>query len=600
MNRTLAVGIVVLACSPVVWGQQAEKPKPLVFPAPVQVKPGEGVFTVDRNTRIVVPPGNPKLRTVAEALSAEFGKALRVPGARLAVVEKATIRSGQPGKGEIQILLMPKALMKGRIAVPTGEKRPGRYHLEVLTGGHAGPLIIGDDEAGCYYGAMTLLQLFRETGEGQGEIPSVTVTDHPYHTYRGIRSVLPRGIPRKGEITHAYYRNLLRLWGFCRLNHVWVQGCSWNTPMRRHPEMGWQDVLTEKQAKEIVDFAGRHFLSMDGSLDFQFLYYKYKHLAEIPEGETWDSLKKKVRKMSRVNPCPSNPETWKVVTEMMEDQMAVLTGDHYAVALDEMYQEYHGSRWGVCPRCKGKDPVKLWADAANRLVAKVLEKGKTPVLGGGMLMREHQGWYKDIYKAIDLVEHRDKIVIYNWSEGHIRRGAMRVGGKRLINKTFSATPFFKQHGYKDVCHLFAGTNWRGRPEMREVKGKLDCHGGFVSYYHGMNYEIMKQRGAMARTIFTAQHLWSPDSPAMDSPEDRKMQRYGEAIADAVCRGKTYLEAIELGRKAYAAPEGTKLLAGGAMGRGFASQDPPVNLLGKGRGERTEGTVSYTHLRAHET
>ena len=72
-----------------------------------------------------------------------------------------------------------------------------------------------------------------------------------------------------------------------------------------------------------------------------------------------------------------------------------------------------------------------------------------------------------------------------------------------------------------------------------------------------------------------------------------MQRYGEALADALLAGKSTLEAIALARKAHAAPEGTKVLAGGTLGRGFASGDPVVNLLGAARGDRTDGTMKIT-------
>jgi hypothetical protein len=235
--------------------------------------------------------------------------------------------------------------------------------------------------------------------------------------------------------------------------------------------------------------------------------------------------------------------------------------------------------------------VKLFAEFASRLIGHVIELGKVPVMGGGMLLREHQGWYKDIYKATDLIENRDKIVIYNWSEGHIRRGAMRVGGERLQNPDLKVTPFFREHGYKDVMHLLYGNDkWAGRPEMREVNGKLDCYGGFVSYYHAMNYELMKQRGTLASLAFTAQHLWSPDIPPMESADDAKACRYGEALADMILQGKSYVEAIAVARRAWAGPADAVVLAGGALGRPFESNDPAVNLLGEDRGDRTEGEM----------
>lgn len=529
---------------------------PPLFPAPAQVRVGSGSFRLDADTRIHVESVSSS-DAAASLLADELGGAL---GHR----PLAIVKSGGSVKGHIVVRLA---------GAPSGP--PGAYTLIVSPDS---VVIRGSDPSGCTYGAMALLQLFTPSAGGLGDIPSVTLHDRPFHQYRGIRSTLPRGTPRPGELTHDDYRKWLRFWGFCRLNHVWIQGCSWNTPMERYPELAWSDVLTREQADSLVAFADRRHLSMDGSIDWQWLHYHYRHLAEIPEGETWKSVAAASRKMSRVNPCPSNPETIRLLTEQMDDAMDVLTGDHFAVPMDEMYQDYHGSRWGVCPLCKDRDPVSLWAGLANSLIDKVLERGRTPILGGGMLMREHQGWYKDIYTAIDSVRNRDKVVIYNWSEGHIRRGAMNVGGVRLQDESFSATPFFRAHGFKDVVHLFAGTRWQGRPEMREVNGKLDCYGGFVSYYHDMTYPTMKERGAVARTVFTAQHLWSPDTPAMESEEDRRMERYGEAVADALFRDASLVDAIAFGRRAYSSPADTRVVATGLLGRVFSGQPDSTGVV----------------------
>ncbi|KPK42612.1 MAG: hypothetical protein AMK72_14205 [Planctomycetes bacterium SM23_25] len=403
-------------------GTVVRKGEPMpVFPAPVVLEATGGVRTIGVGARVVVAAGDPQLAWAAQMLSRELGQALGAPGDRLKLVAALEL-AGASRAGDI---LLGTATSSGLASAGVGDlarklaPRSGAYVLRVSPKGVA---ILGRDDAGVFYGVLTLLQLFRKADAGTGQVPCANVVDAPYHQYRGMRAALPRGIPRKAEVTHAYYRDLLRLMAFARLNHVWVQGCSWCVPLKRHKEMNWSNVLTTEQAGGVVDFARRHFLSMDGSLDFTWLYYDYKHLAEIPAGETWESLKAKVRRMSRVNPCPSHPEMWKVATEVMDDTMAVLPGDHYAVPLDEMYQEYHGSRWGVCPRCKGKDPVRLWVDMANRLIAHVLKRGRTPILGGGMLMYEHQGWYKDIYKAIDLIGQGDRVQLVGGAHPPRRHG----------------------------------------------------------------------------------------------------------------------------------------------------------------------------------
>jgi hypothetical protein len=104
----------------------------------------------------------------------------------------------------------------------------------------------------------------------------------------------------------------------------------------------------------------------------------------------------------------------------------------------------------------------------------------------------------------------------------------------------------------------------------------------------MNYEFMKDKGTLANLSFTAQHLWSPDNPPMESAADNRACRYGEALADAILRdGTSYVEAIAAARRAWASPDGA---AARVVGRHFESKDPPVNLLGEERGNRAEGVM----------
>jgi hypothetical protein len=51
-----------------------------------------------------------------------------------------------------------------------------------------------------------------------------------------------------------------------------------------------------------------------------------------------------------------------------------------------------------------------------------------------------------------------------------------------------------------------------------------------------------------------------------------------------------VDAIAVARRAWLAPPGSTVLAGGAIGRVFESKDPPVNLMDKQRGDRTTGDM----------
>ncbi len=556
-----------------------------IFPTPARIEFNDGSYPIDSTTVIVVPSGNHELRWVSNFLASELGMAMNAEDNKLQVINEAgwenqkkpVVFLGTNDYGDLANTLTGDAAM-------LLSDEDGAYVIKVGKGGAA---VLGHNAQGVYYGCLSLLQLFELTGKHTGKFPFTTIVDSPYHYYRGMRVTLPRGKPREKEISHEYFRNFLRLLSYLKLNHVWVQGTSWSVPLRRHPEMAWKDVLTPNQAKEFNDFGTRHFLSMDGSLDWSWLYYNYKHLAELYPDETWEQMRPSVKKMSRVNPCPSKPETWGILLETIDDVIAVLSGSHFAIPLDEMYQENHGSRWAVDLDCKGKDPVRLWADFANRLTAHVIARGKVPIISGGMLLREHQGWYKNIYKAIDLIQNRDKIVIYNWSEGHIRRGGMVVKGQKLQKQGMKTTPFFREHGYKDVMHLLMN-RWKGRPELREVNGKLDCYGGFVSYYHTMDFKTLQEKGTLESLVFSSQHLWSPDQPQMDSPEDFRLTRYGEELAAGVLHSQSFIAAVMKARAAYRNPQ--DVIDEKTISRVFESTDLMLDLTGGGSGRQISGEM----------
>ena len=351
---------------------------PPIFPTPISFEFHEEVFHTDLETIIFVPQDSDKLDMIAVFLARELGEALGAPNGRLRVVQI----NDWPEHNQYALYLgslhsANDALKRTETTTAELPQKDGAYLLSVDSDG---AVVIGRDAQGVYYGVLTLLQIF--SSNHGGEFGYTKIVDYPFQYYRGMRVTPPRGKPRTGEISHDYFRDFLRLLSYFKLNHVWVQGTSWGLPLRRHPEMAWSDVLTIDQTKEFDEFGRSHFLSMDGSLDWMWLYGSHKDLAELYPDETWENMRPEVKKKSRLNPCPSNPETWKILYETMDDVMELLSGDHFAMPLDEMYQEYHGSRWAVCPLCKGKDPVRLWAEFADRLAAHIVEKGKIPIMSG--------------------------------------------------------------------------------------------------------------------------------------------------------------------------------------------------------------------------
>lgn len=156
-----------------------------IFPAPKEVRPGAGLFTVTASTRIVVADSATDqdlftARELTEELRALSGPALRV------------VRAGEVADPAGQILIGEPAthgLLRaavGRSGVEPVTTAQG-YLLQVAP---AGVLIAGADRAGTFYGVQTLRQLLRP-GRGR-TLQATAIRDWPDHAVRAVHVLLDR------------------------------------------------------------------------------------------------------------------------------------------------------------------------------------------------------------------------------------------------------------------------------------------------------------------------------------------------------------------------------------------------------------------------
>jgi len=484
----------------------------------------------------------------------------------------------------------------------TKMKRAGLAPVEKAEGyalvvAEDGILLDAHDPAGAFYGTLTLLQLFDREQSG---FRCARVRDWPHFVYRGTRLHLPK----PGEFEP--FNNFIRMLGFLRVNQVWFRDLyvrrladSVRLPRCGGPEH--PDALDKTRVEQLGKFAARHAVWLNASMmPSSWFFVRDPSLVELAPGEDLKTVYIKSRATghvklpwpmgSRFNLCPSNEKTYELAFKLMDELIDMFPGPYFDIGVDEFYQDYNGSRWGVCPRCRGKDPVKLLADYINRMAGHAISRGKIPIVNSTMLLRGHGGYYKDAYKAADLI--RKDVVINNWSEGHIRRRfsgpikrptdaqiarckweSEKEYGRMMASLTeeeikelahFKATEYFRRKGINKVIHMInVGKRWRGRPELREVHGKLDAHGVFTTYYSGpirgvypaFASDALEKNGLMGELAFTAEHAWTPDVPAMDSAEEARQIDYAYAVMKALREGKTFLDAIDRGRKKPERPFG---------------------------------------------
>ncbi len=137
---------------------------PSLIPLPASMQTGDGVFTVDAS-RVLAPDGDDAMR-VAERLNDFLSKAGR---ALLRIVGSHDERSSPP-----RVVFLGIA--------PSGDLPPEGYTLDIARSGIA---IRAGDEAGLFYGAVTLWQLITQ-GEGEFVVlPELHIKDAPRFRWRG-------------------------------------------------------------------------------------------------------------------------------------------------------------------------------------------------------------------------------------------------------------------------------------------------------------------------------------------------------------------------------------------------------------------------------
>ncbi|HWE45945.1 MAG TPA: family 20 glycosylhydrolase [Caulobacteraceae bacterium] len=140
---------------------------PSLIPQPVSITPAQGAFVLASGAHILVPPNDPQARWIAQYLSDMLK---RTRGIELKIGEE----NGEVTGPAIHLTRGPDA--------PVGDEA---YRLAAAP---AGVTVLAANDAGLFYGAVTLLQLATESDGHAGSIPlpALTIDDAPRYPWRGL------------------------------------------------------------------------------------------------------------------------------------------------------------------------------------------------------------------------------------------------------------------------------------------------------------------------------------------------------------------------------------------------------------------------------
>jgi hypothetical protein len=494
---------------------------PATPPYPIWPLPQEAVYERDRlllrDAVIVVPAGDERARfpgrLLAELLADHFG-------ATIPVVEGAAPLGRTPiVVGEVSRPEVAAAAAAGGVTVPDAAEG---YALVVSD---AGAVVAGRDYRGALYGVSSFEQLVHHWGRRTVAVRRARVRDWPFLPIRWVHVYLPGR--EQLSFAERYFRDFLLRYKFNGL----VLEVGGGMRLDSHPEIstGWRRTVAEWYAHgETMDalgegiplgtanrFAASLHIGVGGGTyvekddvrrlaaaaqrygleivpEIQSLSHSYyiasahREVAEDPDMEWPDSY------------CPSNPESYRILFDVMDEYLDVLRPRCVHIGHDEW-------RAGAfCPRCRGKDEGELYAADIMKIREHLEKKGIETWLWGDHFVDWHNRLGKKWseggpvrYERPDTASARDRLVAAG-----IRLHVLNWSGER-------GDQTFEELGWPFIIGNFAGSREKDWPGRVTRHGAL---GGEVSSW-GAFEEFLLGKLQIPEAAFSINLLWSSHYPA---------------------------------------------------------------------------------------
>ena len=386
-----------------------------LVPMPAQVKPGKGVFHMDKNTVLVLQGGG--LEKISALLNDHIQQSL---GFQLKVIKNYT--------GNNAVRLNYERL---------DNKIPGAYNLTI---NNKGIYIAGDNENGVFYGTQTLIQLFtaankQQTINNKLTVPQVSISDYPRFPYRGMhldvgRHFFPVSFIKK-------YIDYLATYKYNTFHWHLTEDQGWRIEIKKYPELtktgAWRNgtiigrypgkgnnnepyggFYTQSEIKEVVQYAKERYIDVIPEIEMpghsSAAIAAYPWLSCFPQKPTEIPAKMiaeksiKEQKAGRIKLvqetwgvfddvfCAGKDSTFTFLENVIDEVNTLFPSKYFHLGADECPKTH----WKECPACqlrmkneKLKDEHELQSWFVQRIEKYLNSKGKIligwdEILEGGL------------------------------------------------------------------------------------------------------------------------------------------------------------------------------------------------------------------------
>ena len=421
----------------------------------------------------------------------------------LAVVLRRGLHTAPPGTEPVHIHLHDR-LPEDVHAAAEGA---GRDEGFIITVGERIDLF-ADSERGQYYAVQSLLRRARN-----GLLPAQRIAAFPVCPVRGVKLLLPSAATLDDFkrfidflAARGYNTIMLEVGGAMayhrhpEINEGWLAYCA---EMRAYPgksteiqcaytwhknsihaDNGGGGVLSQDTVRELVQYCRERYLDVIPEVPLlshcDYLLTRHPELAERREDPYPDTY------------CPSNPATYALVYDVLEEILEVFQPGAVNIGHDEYYSI------GLCERCAGRPAPALYAEDIRRLCDFLTEYGVRTQIWGEKLLDAHfsngapiggaaQAGVPATYPAIDLIPREVEILHWYWcidrdyEQEYLRRGLAMVYGN------FEASGF---------------SAWSARIRQPGVRGIL------ISNWGATDAVTLQRNGILFETALAAHLCWN--------------------------------------------------------------------------------------------
>jgi len=350
-----------------------------------------------------------------------------------------------------------------------------------------------------------------------------------------------------------------------------LQDSQWFFKDSTHVELAGGSYLSQDEVRKIAGWCADNCVEIMPEVQSlshsYYLVLAHPELAEVAQ-DPWPD-----------NYCPSNPKSYELFFDVLQEVIEVLHPRIISIGHDEAYL------FNFCNRCKGRDAAEIYATDITKARDFLAERGVRTAIWGDKLLEIHHpngvvygGVERNIVRygkhfhlpatnrCVDLIP-RDVLVLdWYWS------------------LSYESAAMLAEKGFETIYGNFHGPRFQNWARHRNNPALL---GGETSLWCAAEAYAIGRNGAFHNMLWGANNLWSDFDP------DSDRQRLIDDIATVMRHDRQRLQGR---RSAVLAPVKQRqkpidMTAAAARGM-YPGDSPVIDLSVLPRGRQTLGGVKF--------